>query len=75
MAMNFWEFVLLGAAAYVAIVTLVHMMRRRRDALINELSQEAEAEKQRLRAVERQENRRKMREKIKQEEATSRRAA
>ena len=75
MALNFWEFALLGAAAYVASVTLARMMRRRRDALIDELTQEAEAEQQRLRAEARLEKRRKMRETIREEETKSRRAA
>lgn len=75
MVMNIWEIALLGAAAYVAIVTLVRMMRRHRDTLIDELTQEAEAEQQRLRAEERIEKRRKMREEIRQQEAESRRAA
>ena len=75
MAMNFWEFALLAAAAYLAIVTLVRMMRQKRDTLINELTQEAEAEQQRLRAEARTEKRRAMREKVEQEAAKSRRAA
>lgn len=61
--MNFWEFVLLGAAASVAIVTLVRMMRNRRDVLIEELTRAAEAERRHLRAEERKDGRRKMREK------------
>ena len=78
MNMNFWELALLAGAAYVAITTLVHLMGRQRDTLIDELTREAEAEKQRLRAEERNEKRRKMREQIKQEQAQkakSRRAA
>lgn len=73
--MSFWEFALLAASAYVASVTLVRLMRRRRDALLDELTREAEAERQRRRAEERKEKRRRMREEIKQEQARSRRAA
>ena len=75
MTMNSWEIALLSAAAYVAIVTLVRLMRRRRDELIDQLAREVEAEKQRLRIEEKQKTRRKARDNVKQEEARSRRAA
>ena len=64
MTMNFWEFALFCTAAYVAIVTLVRVMRRKRDDLLDELAQEAEAEQQRLRTEERDEKRREMQEQI-----------
>ena len=68
MTMNFWEFALFCAAAYVAIVTLVRVMRRKRDDLLDELAQEAEAEQQRLRAEEQMEKRRQMQEHLEEEE-------
>ncbi len=39
--MSFGEFVLYGAAAFVAIATLLRMMRQRRDELIDEQSRAA----------------------------------
>ncbi len=68
MTMNFWEFALFCAAAYVAIVTLVRVMRRKRDDLLDELAQEAEAEQQRLRAEEQMEKRRQKQEEEELEE-------
>lgn len=75
MSMNFWEIALLVAAAYFAVVTLVRMMRMRRDQLIDELTLEAEAEQERVRAEARQEKRRQMQKQIKQEKSAARRAA
>ena len=75
MDMSFLEFALFCAAAYLAIVTLVRMMRRQRDALIDQLTQEAEAEKRRLRKEAQTELRRKLQEKMKQEAAKNRHAA
>ena len=75
--MNFWELALLSAAAYAAIVTLVRLMRRKRDELIDELNLEAEDEQRRLREAEREERRRLVREQSEKEaaEARARRAA
>ncbi len=75
--MNFWELALLSAAVYVAIVTLVRIMRRKRDNLIDELNYEAEDEQRRLRDEEREERRRKLHEQNEKDtaEARARRAA
>jgi hypothetical protein len=77
MSMNFWELALLSAAAYVAIVTLMRIMRRRRDDLIDELNEQAEEEQRRLRIEERDEKRRLAQEHSQQEarQARARRAA
>ena len=77
MSMNFWELALLSAAAYVAIVTLVRMMRRKRDDLVDELNEQAEEEQARLRLEERDKKRRLAQEhsQLEAKKARARRAA
>ena len=47
--MDGWELALVAIAGYVAAMTLVRLMRRRRDALIRQLRMQLEAEQQRKR--------------------------
>lgn len=49
--MDGWDVALLAIAAYVAIVALVRLMIRRRDALVGELVEEAEQTKRRQAAA------------------------
>ncbi|MBC7853934.1 MAG: hypothetical protein IAF94_10890, partial [Pirellulaceae bacterium] len=42
--LHWWEWVLLGAGVYVAIVTLARLMRNRRETLLNELTSQVAAE-------------------------------
>jgi hypothetical protein len=49
------DWVLLGGAAYIAIVTLVRLMRRRRDELVADLTQQAEFEQARRRLLKKRE--------------------
>lgn len=46
MQLQVWEWLLFAAAAYVAVLSLVGLMRRRREELVAELTQQA-AEEQR----------------------------
>ena len=45
---NGWNLVVLVIAAYLAIVTLIRLMRRRRDEVVVELQKEVETERQRV---------------------------
>ena len=53
--MNAWDVAILSVAAYVAVVTLVRLMRRRRDAVIAQLQTEVAAQLDRKRAEQRRE--------------------
>ncbi len=50
--MDAWEWVLLAAAAFVAIGVLVRMMNRRRDELMVQLRRQMEAEQEKRRRAE-----------------------
>jgi len=50
-----WEVAILAVAAYVAIVTLVRLMRRRRDTVIAELQAEVATQQGRKRGARRRE--------------------
>jgi hypothetical protein len=62
--MTAWEWMLLGVAGYVALTTLVTLMRRRRDALVDELSWQADLERRRKQIEKVKEERRKLMEKF-----------
>jgi uncharacterized membrane protein len=47
--MQWWEWLLLGIGAYIAVVTLVRLMRRRRQELLAELARQAAEKKQKKR--------------------------
>ena len=64
--MDGWEIAGLVAAGYVAVTSLVRLMSRRRDALIEDLSQQAAAEAERKRVLERQKKRQGLRNKMKE---------
>ena len=53
--MNAWDVVILAVAAYVGILALVRLMRRRRDAVIAELQTEVSSQLERKRAERRRE--------------------
>lgn len=48
-----WEIALLAVAAFVAITSLIRLMRVRRDQVTNELLQQAEAEQRRQQEADR----------------------
>jgi flagellar biosynthesis/type III secretory pathway M-ring protein FliF/YscJ len=56
--MDVWDWVLLVIGAYVAVTTLVRLMRRRRDEVLAELDAQAQAERERKRQEELEEKRR-----------------
>jgi hypothetical protein len=62
--MDGWEIAVLVAAGYVAVTSLVRLMTRRRDALIEDLSQQAAAEAERRRVLERNKKRQGLRNKM-----------
>lgn len=45
--MDSWDVTILVVAAYLAVVTLIRLMARRRNQVYNELRQQAEEEKKR----------------------------
>ena len=45
MEWNWWDIALLAAAAYVAVVSLVRLMARRRDKLLDDLSGDLKQQK------------------------------
>lgn len=55
--MEVWDWVLLGGAAYVAITSLVILMRRRRDEVLAQLDAQAQLERQKQQDRARQERR------------------
>jgi|SoiMethySBSTD1v2_1073268.scaffolds.fasta_scaffold1160765_2 hypothetical protein len=50
--MDVWDWVMLALGAYVAVTSLVIMMRRRRDEVLAELAKDAEAARERKRQEE-----------------------
>ena len=50
--MDVWDWVMLGLGGYVALTSLVIMMRRRRDEVLAELAKDAEAARERKRQEE-----------------------
>ena len=55
--MDVWSWGLLAVGAFIAITVLVGLMRRRRDALLSELTAQAHEEQQRKRLAEQLEKR------------------
>ncbi len=52
--LHWWEWVLLGAGVYVAIVTLARLMQNRRETLLVELTRQVADEQQRKKKEEKQ---------------------
>ena len=50
--MDVWDWVMLGLGGYVAVTSLVILMRRRRDEVLAELAKDAEAARERQRQEE-----------------------
>ena len=53
--MNAWDVAILSVAAYIAVLTLVRLMRRRRDAVIAQLQTDVAAQLDRKRTERRRE--------------------
>ncbi len=62
--MDIWEWVVLGVAGYLALTALVKLMRRRRDAIVDELSWHAGMEIRRKSLEKLKEERRKLMDKL-----------
>lgn len=75
--MSTFDFVLLAVATYLAVITLVQLMRRRREGIIKDLTKEVELEQERIREEKKKEKRRQRREemKLQQEQQRQRRGA
>ena len=52
--LHWWEWVLLGAGVYVAIVTLARLMQNRRETMLVELTRQVADEQQRKKKQEKQ---------------------
>lgn len=64
--MDAWDAVLFAAGGYLAVITLVRLMHRRRDVIIEDLSREVELETERLKEERKKQRRREAREKMEQ---------
>ncbi|MBP86746.1 MAG: hypothetical protein CMJ64_08525 [Planctomycetaceae bacterium] len=64
--MDVWDAVLLAAGGHLAVITLVRLMHRRRDLIIEDLSREVELEKERLQEERKKQHRREARGKMEQ---------
>ena len=73
--MDAWDMALLALASYVAIMALVRMMHRRKDAIVDELTEQIDAQRERLRVEQKKERRRKLRDQAKQLRDQEREAA
>ena len=58
MNLHWWEWVLLGIAVYVAVVTLARLMQGRRQTLLAELTRQAADEQHRKKKDEKQRRKR-----------------
>jgi hypothetical protein len=57
LGMDGWDVLIIAAAGYIAVMTLVRMMNRRRDSLIDDLSRQATAEQERKKKAQRKQDR------------------
>jgi dTDP-D-glucose 4,6-dehydratase len=62
--METWEWLLLGGAGFIALNSLVGLMRRRRDVVVDELSWQAEMERRKQSLAKIKEERRRLMEKF-----------
>jgi len=56
--LRWWEWVLLGAGVYVAVVSLARLMQARRESLLAELTRQAADEQRRQKKEEKQRRKR-----------------
>lgn len=63
-----WEMALLAGASYVAVMALVRMMQRRRDAILEDLAEQLEVHKERLRTQEQRERRKQLQEEFRDQQ-------
>ena len=73
--MSTLDLLLLAVTSYLAVMTLVRLMRRRREGIIKDLTKEVELEQKRLKEERKIEERQKMREQLEQQQRQRRGAA
>ena len=59
--MDAWDLALLGVAGYVAITVLIRMMQRQRDAILDDLTEQVQQEREYIRLRKQKERRDKIR--------------
>lgn len=59
-----WDVVVIGVAGYIAVTCLVRLMRRRRDALVDDIGRQVEAERARREEQRRLESRQKFQDRL-----------
>ncbi|MFV1981510.1 MAG: hypothetical protein ACC655_10185 [Rhodothermia bacterium] len=64
-----WDAALLAMGGYVSVITLVRMMRRRREGLVDDLMEQVKVEKKRLQEKKRREGRAQARDQTRQQKA------
>jgi Flp pilus assembly protein TadB len=69
------DLLLLATAIYLAVITLVRLMRRRRERIIKDLTEEVELERERLKVERKKEKRRKIRKQMEEQQHRRRGAA
>jgi hypothetical protein len=69
------DLLLLAVTSYLAVITLVRLMRRRREGIIKDLTKEVELEQKRLKEERKIEERQKLREQMEQQQRQRRGAA
>jgi hypothetical protein len=67
--MDTWDLALMAVAAYISIMTLVRMIRRRRQALVDDLIEQVEIEKQRQQKLKEGEERQRVRAQLRRSKA------
>ena len=70
--MDAWDLALLGGAGYVAITVLIRMMQRQRDAILEDLTEQVQAEREQARLRKKKQRDRKLREQVRQQQQQQR---
>ncbi|MBC8354701.1 MAG: hypothetical protein H8E66_22200 [Planctomycetes bacterium] len=73
--MSSLDLILLAAVTYLAVITLVRLMRRRREDIIEDLTKQVELEQERLKEERKKERQRKAREQVIEQQRGRRGAA
>ena len=68
MSLDGWDIALAAVGGYIAIVALVRLMHRRREALISELLEQSEVEQRKKKDRQRQADRDQVKERTQQQE-------
>lgn len=68
-----WDYLLLATGSYLALVTLVRMMRRTRDRMVDQLIEQTRQARERQRAAERRTRQRRLMEQLSRDQQKQRR--